>query len=54
MRLKEQGWIGTQWGVSETKRQVKFYSATKGWGKQLSVGVANWSGQRRWLRCDQP
>jgi PadR family transcriptional regulator, regulatory protein PadR len=42
IRLEQQGWIRTQWGVSETKRQVKFYSLTRAGSKQLSVEVANW------------
>jgi PadR family transcriptional regulator PadR len=42
-RLEEQGWIRTQWGVSETKRKVEFYSLTSRAGaKQLNVEVANW------------
>lgn len=42
MRLEQQGWIRTQWGVSETKRKVKFYSLTRAGAKQLRVEVANW------------
>jgi transcriptional regulator len=42
MRLEQQGWIRTQWGISETKRKVKFYSLTKAGSKQLSVEIANW------------
>src|ERR1700743_2150086 len=42
IRLEEQGWIRTQWGISETKRKVKFYSLTRMGTKQLSVAVANW------------
>ena len=42
MRLEQQGWISTKWGVSETNRKVKFYSLTKTGGKQLHVAVANW------------
>src|SRR5215471_21705584 len=42
IRLEEQGWIRTQWGVSETKRKVKFYSLTRAGSKQLRVAVANW------------
>ena len=42
IRLEEQGWIRTQWGVSETKRKVKFYSLTRAGAKQLNVAVANW------------
>jgi PadR family transcriptional regulator PadR len=42
MRLEQQGWITTKWGVSETSRKVKFYSLTKSGAKQLAVQVANW------------
>lgn len=42
MRLEQQGWIRTKWGVSETKRKVKLYSLTKAGLKQLSIEVANW------------
>ena len=42
IRLEQQGWIRTQWGVSETKRKVKFYSLTRSGAKQLGIAVANW------------
>ncbi len=42
MRLEQQGWIATKWGVSETNRKVKFYSLTRAGAKQLRVEVANW------------
>jgi PadR family transcriptional regulator PadR len=42
IRLEQQGWIRTQWGISETKRKVKFYSLTRAGVKQLNVEVANW------------
>ncbi len=42
IRLEQQGWIATKWGVSETKRSVKLYSLTRAGLKQLSVEVANW------------
>jgi transcriptional regulator len=42
IRLEEQGWIRTKWGISETKRKVKFYSLTAAGSKQLNVAVANW------------
>ena len=42
IRLEEQGWIRTKWGISETKRKVKFYSLTRAGAKQLSVAVTNW------------
>jgi PadR family transcriptional regulator, regulatory protein PadR len=42
IRLEQQGWIRTQWGISETKRKVKLYSLTKTGLKQLTIEVANW------------
>ena len=42
MRLEQQGWISTKWGVSETNRKVKIYSLTRTGAKQLHVEVANW------------
>ena len=42
VRLEQQAWIATKWGVSETNRKVKFYSLTRAGGKQLRVEVANW------------
>jgi PadR family transcriptional regulator len=42
IRLEQQGWIRTEWGVSETNRKVKFYSLTRAGRKQLQVEVANW------------
>ena len=42
IRLQQEGWIRTDWGISETNRKVKFFSLTKAGRKQLSVEVANW------------
>lgn len=42
IRLEQQGWIRTKWGISETKRKVKFYSLTAAGAKQLAVEVAKW------------
>jgi len=42
IRLEQQGWIRTHWGVSETARKVKFYSLTRAGSKQLGIEVANW------------
>jgi PadR family transcriptional regulator PadR len=42
IRLEQQGWIRTKWGISETGRKVKFYSLTRAGAKQLNVEVANW------------
>jgi PadR family transcriptional regulator PadR len=42
IRLQQDGWISTDWGISETSRKVKFYSLTKAGRKQLLIEVANW------------
>jgi PadR family transcriptional regulator, regulatory protein PadR len=42
IRLQQEGWIRTNWGISETNRKVKFYSLTKAGQKQLLIEVANW------------
>lgn len=42
MRLEQNGWIATKWGISETNRKVKFYSLTKAGTRRLHVEVANW------------
>jgi PadR family transcriptional regulator PadR len=42
IRLEQEGWISTAWGISETNRKVKFYSLTKAGRKQLLIEVADW------------
>jgi PadR family transcriptional regulator PadR len=42
VRLEEQGWIGSEWGVSENNRRARFYSLTAAGRKQLKDEVANW------------
>jgi len=42
IRLEQEGWIRTEWGISETNRRVKFYSLTKAGRKQLRVEIENW------------
>jgi transcriptional regulator len=42
LRLRQQGWITAEWGVSENNRKAKFYSITKHGQKQLEVEMENW------------
>lgn len=42
IRLEQQGWIRTDWGISETNRKVKFYALTKAGLKQLDLEVHRW------------
>src|ERR1700722_8024779 len=42
LRLQQQGWISSDWGVSENNRKARFYSITKRGLKQLAIETENW------------
>ena len=42
IRLEQQGWIRTQWGVSETNRRVKTYRLTEQGRQQLRAETHSW------------
>ena len=42
LRLQQQGWIDSDWGVSENNRKAKFYAITKRGLKQLAIETSNW------------
>ena len=42
IRLEQQGWIKTEWGISETNRKVKFYRLTAAGTRQLRVKLSEW------------
>lgn len=42
LRLEQQGWIRSKWGVSENNRRAKFYSITQRGRKQLIVEEKKW------------
>jgi PadR family transcriptional regulator PadR len=42
LRLRQQGWIDSDWGASENNRKAKFYSITKRGLKQLAIETENW------------
>jgi transcriptional regulator len=42
IRLEQEGWISTGWGVSETNRKVKIYQLTRAGAKQLAREVESW------------
>ena len=42
LRLEQKGWISSKWGVSETKRRVRFFSITRAGLKQLAVEQRAW------------
>jgi transcriptional regulator len=42
LRLQQQGWIASNWGVSENNRKAKFYSITRAGLKQLARETDDW------------
>lgn len=42
-RLEDQGWIKSEWGVSENNRKAKFYSLTTAGRKQLQTEEKSWA-----------
>lgn len=41
-RLEKQGWIASEWGVSENNRKAKFYRLTAAGRKQLLRETSDW------------
>jgi len=42
LRIHQQGWIHSEWGVSENNRRARSYSITKRKKKQLAIETENW------------
>jgi len=42
LRLQQQGWIASDWGISDNNRKARFYSITKSGRKQLARATENW------------
>ena len=41
-RIEQQGWIESEWGVSENNQRAKFYQLTRAGRRQLQVEEENW------------
>ncbi|MDQ3803398.1 MAG: PadR family transcriptional regulator [Acidobacteriota bacterium] len=41
-RIERQGWINSEWGVSEHNLRAKFYKLTRAGRQQLQVEEENW------------
>lgn len=41
-RLEQQGWIESDWGVSDNNQRAKFYKLTRAGRRQLQVEEENW------------
>ena len=42
LRLEQQGWVRSEWGISENNRRARYYSLTRTGRKQLIEERANW------------
>jgi PadR family transcriptional regulator, regulatory protein PadR len=42
LRLEQEGWILSEWGVSENNRRAKFYKLTRAGRKQLERERRDW------------
>ena len=41
-RLRREGWIESEWGVTENKQRAKFYRLTAAGRKQLAIEESKW------------
>jgi PadR family transcriptional regulator, regulatory protein PadR len=42
LRLEQKGWISSEWGLTDTKRQARFYKLTAAGTRQLGKETGNW------------
>ncbi len=42
LRLEQQSWISSDWGVSENNRRARFYQLTRQGAQRLEVEVDRW------------
>ena len=43
LKLEQEGYIASEWGVSENNRKAKFYRLTRAGRKQLERGARDWA-----------
>jgi PadR family transcriptional regulator, regulatory protein PadR len=41
-RMEQEGWIASEWGLSENNRRARFYKLTAAGRKQLTSEETNW------------
>lgn len=41
-RMEQEGWIASEWGLSENNRRARFYRLTASGKKQLAAEQQNW------------
>ncbi len=42
-RMEQQGWLRSEWGVTDRNREARFYSLTAAGRKQLAQEEASWA-----------
>ena len=42
LRMEQEGWITSKWGMSENNRKAKFYSITRAGQKRLAKETQDW------------
>lgn len=42
-RLEKQGWVESEWGVSEANRRARYYTLTRSGRRQLAAKTATWT-----------
>lgn len=42
-RMEQQGWLSSEWGVTEKNRQARFYSLTAKGRQQLALEEESWT-----------
>src|SRR6187551_3846627 len=43
VRLRQRGWISSEWGTSDNNRKAKYYAITKNGRKQLATETEEWA-----------
>jgi len=43
VRLRQRGWISSEWGTSENNSKAKYYAITKRGTKQLATEAEDWT-----------
>ena len=43
LKLEQEGWILSEWGVSENNRKAKYYKLTRAGRKQLATEEKEWN-----------
>ena len=43
LKLEQEGWIASEWGVSDNNRKAKYYKLTRAGRKQLAIEEKEWN-----------